>query len=210
MSSDDAEAARHAEDAFTRFEALYERLPSWEVGRPQPVFVALAAAGQIRGVTLDAGCGTGETALHLASLGLEVYGLDIAPSAIGMARAKALARGYPAARFLVGDALRLEALGLTLDTIIDSGLFHAFCDDERRLYVASLERVLAPGGLLHLLCFSDREPGSAGPRRVSRGELRASFAHGFELLALEDARFETRIHPGGAHALLGSFRRRSP
>lgn len=207
MQGDDVEAARHAEDARTRFEALYERLPSWEVGRPQPVFIALADAGLIQGVILDAGCGTGETALHLASRGLEVYGLDIAPSAIGMARAKARERGYPPARFLVGDALRLEALGLRLDTILDSGLFHALCDDERRLYVASLERALPPGGLLHLLCFSDREPGSAGPRRVSREELRASFEPGFELLALEDARFETRIHPGGAHALRGSFRR---
>jgi SAM-dependent methyltransferase len=203
-----AEAARHAEDARTRFEALYERWPSWEVGRPQPAFVELAAAGLIRGVVLDAGCGTGENALYLGALGLEVYGVDVAPSAIGMARARAIDRGYPAARFVVGDALRLETLGISFDTIIDSGLLHALDDDERRLYVESLGRALAPGGLYHVLCFSHLEPGTSGPRRLHPQELLAAFGAGWELLSVEDARFVTRTHAEGARALRGSFRRR--
>jgi SAM-dependent methyltransferase len=203
-----AEAARHAEDARARFEALYERWPSWEVGHPQPAFVVLAAAGLIRGVVLDAGCGTGENALYLAELGLEVYGVDVAPSAIGMARARASGRGLPAARFLVGDALRLETLGMIFDTIIDSGLLHALDDDERRLYVDSLGRALPPGGLYHVLGFSHLEPGTSGPRRLRPEELLAAFGAGWEPLCVEDARFITRTNAGGARALRGSFRRR--
>jgi SAM-dependent methyltransferase len=203
-----AEAARHAEDARSRFEALYERWPSWEIGRPQPAFVELATAGLIRGVVLDAGCGTGENALYLAALGLEVYGIDIAPSAIGMARARASERCCPAARFLVGDALRLETLGISFDTVIDSGLLHALDDDERRLYVESLGRVVAPGGLYHVLGFSHLEPGTSGPRRLHPRELVAALAPGWEQLAVEHARFFTRACAEGARALRGSFRRR--
>ena len=40
----------------------------WDIGRPQPAIVRLASAGAFAGAVLDAGCGTGENALHLASL----------------------------------------------------------------------------------------------------------------------------------------------
>ncbi|MBI5480343.1 MAG: class I SAM-dependent methyltransferase [Deltaproteobacteria bacterium] len=190
-----------------RFESLYERPPSWDVPQPQPAFVARHEAGEIRGTVLDAGCGTGENALYLAAQGRAVWGLDVALPAIGQARAKAAARGLPAGRFLLGDALRLEALGLTFDTIIDSGLVHALCDRERALYVPSLARALRPGGLYHVLCFSDEQPGDEGPRRVRRDEVRGAFAPGWRVRRIEPARFVTRIHPGGARAWCATIER---
>jgi SAM-dependent methyltransferase len=42
---------------------------------------------------LDAGCGTGENALHVASLGLSVLGVDVAETALAIAREKADNRG---------------------------------------------------------------------------------------------------------------------
>src|SRR3954464_13182991 len=50
----------------------------WDVGRPQPAIVRVAAEGGFTGTVLDAGCGTGENALHVASLGLSVVGVDVA------------------------------------------------------------------------------------------------------------------------------------
>ena len=202
-----ASLERFAEDARTRFEALYERLPSWEIPRPQPAFVALFEEGQIRGTVLDAGCGTGENALFLAARGLCVFGIDLVGNAIGAARAKAAARGVPAARFLAGDALRLGELGMQFDTIIDSGLFHSFTDSERDLYVRGLEAVLKPGGLCHLLCWSDEQSGDDGPRRVSQAEIRASFARGWQVLEIAPSRFVNNTHPGGALAWRASIRR---
>ena len=108
-----------------------------------------------------------------------------------------MARRPPAgfkARFEVADALRLGDLGRSFDTIIDSGLFHVFDDDRRARYVASLASVLRPGGHLYLMCFSDRQPGTLGPRRVSQDELRAAFRDGWTILAIQADTFA--VNPG--------------
>ena len=118
----------------------------WDIGRPQPAFARLADQGRLTGRLLDAGCGTGENALLAASRGADVTGVDVAPAAIARARAKASGRGLTA-RFEVADALGLGRLGLTVDTVIDSGVFHVFGDDDRARYVASLAAVLGPAGV---------------------------------------------------------------
>jgi cyclopropane fatty-acyl-phospholipid synthase-like methyltransferase len=143
----------------------------------------------LTGQLLDAGCGTGEQTLLAASSGANALGVDVSPLAVEQARAKAAARGV-SARFEVSDALSLEDLGLDFDTIIDSGLFHVFDDESRVRYVASLASVLRPGGRLYLMCFSDRQPGASGPRRVSRDELRAAFGDGWTITALQADTFE--------------------
>ena len=125
-----------------RFESAYEGQPPWDIPGPQPEFVRLEATGMIRGSVLDAGCGTGENALYLASRGHEVWGLFI-PVAIEGAKAKERGLGVD---FQVGDALKLDQLGRTFDTVIDCGLFHTFADEERPLYVSGLATVVRPGG----------------------------------------------------------------
>ena len=49
-------------------EDLYASTPPWDIGRPQPAFLALARVGAITGRVLDAGCGTGEHTLMAAAL----------------------------------------------------------------------------------------------------------------------------------------------
>jgi cyclopropane fatty-acyl-phospholipid synthase-like methyltransferase len=167
--------------------------PPWDLGRPQPAFVRLAEQGLLTGQVLDVGCGTGEQTLLAASSGADALGVDVSPLALEQARAKAAARGVKA-RFEVADALSLGDLGLSFDTVVDSGLFHVFDDDSRARYVASLTSVLRPGGHLYLMCFSDRQPGTAGPRRVSQDELRAAFGDGWTILAIEADTFA--VNPG--------------
>jgi SAM-dependent methyltransferase len=166
--------------------------PPWDVGQPQPAFVRLAERGLLTGQVLDAGCGTGEQTLLAASSGAEALGVDVSPLAVEQARGKAAARGIKA-RFEVADALLLGDLGLSFDTIIDSGLFHVFDDESRARYVASLASVLRPGGHLYLMCFSDRQPGTFGPRRVSQDELRAAFGDGWTIIAIEADTFEINL-----------------
>jgi cyclopropane fatty-acyl-phospholipid synthase-like methyltransferase len=165
----------------------------WDIGRPQPAFVRLADEGLLRGPLLDAGCGTGENTLMAAARGVDAMGVDVAPHAIEQARGKAAARGITA-RFEVADALNLGQLGLTFDTVIDSGLFHVFDDEQRAQYVTSLAAALRTGGTCYLMCFSDRQPGDWGPRRVRQEELRDAFSDGWAVTDIAADAFD--INPG--------------
>ena len=94
----------------------------------------------------------------------------------------------------MADALHLGELGQTFDTVIDCGVFHTFDDDGRAEYVTSLAGVLQPGGHCYLMCFSDRQPGTWGPRRVRQQELRDAFADGWVMSSITAATFD--INPG--------------
>jgi len=166
-----------------------DRPPAWDIGRPQPAFLRLADRGLLAGRLLDSGCGTGEHTLLAAARGAEATGIDVSARAIELAWAKAAERGS-AARFETGDVLRLGDLGLTFDTVLDSGVFHVFSDEDRVRYVASLAAALRPGGHCYLMCFSDRQPGDAGPRRVSQDELRAAFGDRWAVTSIEAETFE--------------------
>src|SRR4051794_18079217 len=127
----------HERRAGQPWDASYVDGPApWDTGRPQPAIVRLAGDGAFAGSVLDAGCGTGENALHIASLGLHVVGVDAAETALSTARKKAAGRGIEA-DFVVADALHLR-LDRVFETVVDCGLFHTFDSDERRAYVASL------------------------------------------------------------------------
>jgi SAM-dependent methyltransferase len=171
--------------------------PPWDIGRPQPAFARLAEAGLLAGRVLDAGCGTGEHTLLAAAHGADATGVDGARTAIERARAKAAERGI-SARFEVADVLDLGRLGETFDTVIDSGVFHVFSDEDRPRYVGSLAGVLRDGGLCCLMCFSDRQPGEWGPRRVRADELRAAFSDGWQIVSIEPDVFDINPMAGMA------------
>ncbi|MFC7624208.1 class I SAM-dependent methyltransferase [Microlunatus sp. GCM10028923] len=181
--------------------------PPWDAGRPHAAVVRLAEEGAFAGRVLDAGCGTGENAIEVAARGLEVLGVDVAPTAIEVARSKAAARGVNL-DFLVGDALQLGRLGREFQTILDCGLFHTFDDQERQRYVDSLATVTARGGLVHLLCFNDTTPGNGGPRHVSQAELRSAFRDGWRVVRIDADRYETKFDKQGAPAWLARIERR--
>jgi SAM-dependent methyltransferase len=174
------------------FDEMYVGVPPWDIGRAQPEVVRLADAGGFVGPVIDVGCGTGENALELASRGLDVLGIDASPRAIAAAKAKASERGS-SAEFLVADALDLGSLGRRFTSALDCGLFHVFEDDERPVYAASLATVLASRGVLQLLCFSDLQPGTFGPRRVTQQEIRASFADGWDVQQIAPVTFVTNL-----------------
>lgn len=193
------------EEATSRWNDIYDGRPPWDTGCPQPEFVRLAEEGAISGDVLDVGCGTGENAIHLASRGNHVLGVDVAPKAIEIARAKAKARGSPA-EFEVADALDLSRFGRRFDAIIDSGLFHIFDDEDRPVFSRSLAAVAKAGAVYHLLCFSEHEPGPWGPRRVTQAEIRSAFSDGWRVEEIRAARFETAMNDHVVKAWLATIR----
>jgi SAM-dependent methyltransferase len=199
----------HERRAGRPWDASYHDGPApWDVDGPQPAIVRLAAEGGFAGAVLDAGCGTGENALHVASLGLPVLGVDVAETALAIAREKAAGRGI-GAEFAMADALDLARLGRRFATVLDCGLFHTFDGGERPEYVASLASVTEQGGTLHVLCFSDEGP-DTGPHPVGQDELRTAFepGTGWEVAAVRPDRVRTRFHDeDGAPAWLATIRR---
>ena len=190
------------------WDASYREGPApWDIGRPQPAIVRLASKGAFAGTVLDAGCGTGENALHVASLGLSVLGVDVAETALAMAREKARARGIKI-EFAAVDAFKLDCLRRKFDIVLDCGLFHTFDADERPRYAASLGSVTEHNGTLYVLCFSDIGL-DIGPHPISQEELRAAFnsSNGWNIIAIEPDRLQTRFHENGAPAWFAAVRR---
>src|SRR5438045_156778 len=140
----------------------------------------------------------------LAARGFAAAGIDGAPTAIKKARAKAKRRGLTA-QFDVADALNLSMPKQQFDTVIDSGLFHVFSDEDRARFSDSLARVIRLDGTYFLMCFSDLQPGVWGPRRVTQAEIRSVFSDPWRVNYIKASSFE--MNEGHAHAWLASISR---
>ncbi|WP_297614948.1 class I SAM-dependent methyltransferase [Nocardia sp.] len=184
----------------------YETTPPWDIGRPQTAFATLAEEGGLHGRVLDIGCGTGEHALMAARVGLDAVGIDQSPLAIETAERKARERGLKV-RFLCYDALMLADLGETFDTVLDCGLFHTFDPEIRGAFAESVASVVRPGGRYFLLGFSDRQPGTWGPYRLSRTDIESAFTDGWHIDSFTEAVIDILIEPNTIQAWLVTITR---
>ncbi|MGH4028639.1 class I SAM-dependent methyltransferase [Actinomycetota bacterium Odt1-20B] len=163
------------------------------VAKPDESLVSYGERGLLPrgGRALDLGCGPGRNSLHLAAQGFEVDAVDLSATAVAWARERAAEAGVPGAgaggiRFLHGDAFAMSASGAPsgdgtpseaelagpYDVICDSGCFHHLPPHRRVSYLALLERVLAPGGVLALSCFAAGGMGSELPDAAFYGDAR--------------------------------------
>jgi len=96
------------------------------------------------GAVVELGCGPGRITAHLRDLGLDVFGSDMSPVMIGLARAE-----HPGLRFEVGSMDAIDLADGELAGIVSwYSVIHAL-PGELPAYFAEFGRVLAPGG--HLL-----------------------------------------------------------
>lgn len=171
----------------------------WDVGGPQPAFVELAESGDLTGRVLDAGCGTGTHACWAAERGHPSVGVDVSEKGIELAREKADQWSAKAdgrdldATFRVANALDLpDDLG-PFDTVLDSGLFHAFESDQRETYADELVDVVAAGGRVFVLGFREGAPEDWGPNPFTPDDVREAFSgDGWAVRETRDVEFVTR------------------
>ncbi len=103
-------------------------------------FAELAA-----GPVADVGCGPGRVTAHLDGLGLSVFGLDLSPRMVAVAR-----RTYPGLRFDVGSMLALDVADGALGGVVAWYSIIHVPDARLPGVFAEFHRVLAPGGHLQL------------------------------------------------------------
>jgi SAM-dependent methyltransferase len=115
-------------------------------------FAELALAADA-GPAVELGCGPGHTTAHLRDLGLDVFGVDLSPVMIGLAR-----EAHPDLRFEIGsmDALDVDDGGLG-GILSWYSLIHT-PPQVLPAFLSEFSRVLAPGGPL-LLAFFESEGG---------------------------------------------------
>lgn len=110
------------------------------------VFAELVRAGGA-GPVADVGCGPGRLTGHLHDLGLDVFGVDLSPGMLAVAR-----REHPGLRFAVGSMLALDVADGALGGVLAYYSTIHVPDERLPAVLAEFARVLAPGGHL-LLAF---------------------------------------------------------
>ncbi|MEA5363735.1 class I SAM-dependent methyltransferase [Amycolatopsis sp., V23-08] len=98
-------------------------------------------AGQADGPVVDVGCGPGHFTAHLASLGLDVAGVDLSPSMIELAR-----EAYPGIRFEVGSMTDLRLGDASVAGVLAFWSLIHVPDDAVPGVLGHFHRVLRPGG----------------------------------------------------------------
>ncbi|MFF5372080.1 class I SAM-dependent methyltransferase [Streptomyces sp. NPDC013187] len=97
------------------------------------------------GPVADLGCGPGKVTAHLAALGVPVFGVDVSPKMIELAR-----EAYPELRFTVGSMTALDIADGELGGILAYYSTHHTPPQWLPTVFAEFHRTLAPGGRLML------------------------------------------------------------
>lgn len=178
----------------TDWEDAYQRRETpWEKGVPHPGLLDyLAENGPLTGEIFVPGCGSGHDVRALATAENHVLGIDLAPFAIekAQARPKIAREEYQLADLF---ALPTEMDG-RFDWIFEHTCFCAIEPARREEYVATIVRLLRPGGRLLAIFFINPDHDEDGPPyRVSTAELEEFFGQSF---SLEREWVPARTHPG--------------
>lgn len=188
----------------------------WNVESPPALLVQLVDSGWVSpGTAVDLGCGAGNYAVWLATRGFQVTGMDISPRAIALATELAASRGVQC-RFVVADLRGESPAGAgRFDFAYDWEVLHHVFPEERERYVASVHRLLHPGGRYFSVCFSEAAaasfPGTGKMRTTRLGtrlyfssaeELRQLFSPWFAIESLREVAIAAKV---GSHQALAAW-----
>ncbi|WP_369217873.1 class I SAM-dependent DNA methyltransferase [Streptomyces flavofungini] len=155
------ESASHLKTTAAAYDDIavrYAGLARDDLDRPSVDRAVLAAFTELArisgpGPVAELGCGPGPVTALLHKWGLDVFGIDLSPVMIDLAR-----KAHPELRFEVGSMDALDLADGSLSGVVSwYSVIHAPAETVAS-YLAEFRRVLAPGGHL-VLAFFEAEGG---------------------------------------------------
>ena len=192
--------SRFGSDPLAFFNAVYEDVPPWDIGAPQPAMAALLAKHPPTSPVLDVGCGSGDLAIYLAQLGHQVMGIDFVESAVATAQSKVNSLAPETAQLLnfqVADALKPSLLQKKFGAVVDSGFYHLFDSDGCGQLIDEVASILLPAGRYYLHEFAIEFPVPNMPRQITAEEFQARFTaeRGWRIQEIQSVQFLSRVAP---------------
>jgi SAM-dependent methyltransferase len=192
--------SRFGSDPLEFFNAVYQDIPPWDIGAPQPAMAALLDKYPATGPILDLGCGSGDLSIYLAKLGYQVLGIDFVEKAIANCRERAGSLPAQVTHFLdfqVADALKPSLLRRRFGAVVDSGFFHLFDTGQCDRLIVEVAQILLPGGHYYMHEFNIEFPMSNMPRKIDAQELQARFTpgNGWQIREIQQVEFLSRVAP---------------
>lgn len=167
----------------------------WNIETPPDALINLVDSKKVKPCkTIDLGCGAGNYAIYLASIGFDVTGIDISPATIKIARGNAKRKGVNI-HFYVADVLDdANEAESTYDFAYDWELLHHIFPENRKKYVEYVHRKLNPQGNYFSVCFSelDTQFGGSGKYRKTHLDTILYFSNTDELRDLFEPFFDIK------------------
>jgi len=155
----------------------------WNHGEPAPGLVDFLAAnpGLDRRPVLVPGCGLGNDAVTWAKAGFPTTGLDLAPTAVSLARGATA--GVAGLSFESGNFLEVPEAGHSFGWVFEHTLYCAIQPELRAAYAEALPRWVGPGGQFVAIHYLNPAAAEGPPFPCTRDEILARFGRHFELVA---------------------------
>jgi ubiquinone/menaquinone biosynthesis C-methylase UbiE len=192
--------SRFGSDPLAFFNSVYQTVPPWDIGAPQPAMAGLIEKYPPENPILDIGCGSGDLAIYLAQLGHQVIGIDFVESAVKNAQAKIASLPHETGQrlsFQVADALKPSLLQQKFGAVVDSGFYHLFNSDQCDQLIDEIASILLPNGCYYLHEFAIEFPVPNVPRQIMADELQARFTidKGWRIKEIQTVDFLSRVAP---------------
>jgi SAM-dependent methyltransferase len=177
-----AAAGRDDDDPTAWFERLYSAANQgaatvpWDRGGPHPMLASWVTAHPVDGAgrrALVVGCGLGDDAELIGSMGFDTVAFDISPTAVATAQGR-----YPASpvAYLVRSLFDLpgEWIG-GFDFVFESQTVQSMPESKRAEATAAVQSAVAPGGQLLVIAAAREpdEPDDGPPWPLTRADIDA-------------------------------------
>jgi methyl halide transferase len=139
---------------------------------------------------IDVGCGSGINSNYIYEKGINVIGIDISTTALGLAKER-----YPNVQFETGDVLCLK-IEKKFDFVFDKGCFHVFNNkEEREMFAKSVSNLLTENGVwLSIIGSAEALHTQENPPKRTLKEIVESIEPYLTIDKIESTYIQTNIH----------------